>query len=225
MTPHHTSFSMTASRCPWSCVKMLFSSVVLPDPKNPVITWGRHGVHACSKCNISDDCASSCRMILFTALYIAHARHLAAPPHRDGNAVVNDLCINDLAIKIVQICQLCCSLRSGNLLCQPVAPARCCGAALHLTCELACSERCPRLRTMATRWSNSASELTAGQAGIEDEALPHCGAVRRRCHGNGRHLYLQRVTSGHTCGLLCLHLHCFLAASVAVCLSAHNGPP
>lgn len=33
-----TSFSITARRCPWGCVRMWFSSVVLPEPRNPVIT-------------------------------------------------------------------------------------------------------------------------------------------------------------------------------------------
>lgn len=32
------SFSMIARRCPWSCVRMLFSSVVLPEPRKPVMT-------------------------------------------------------------------------------------------------------------------------------------------------------------------------------------------
>jgi hypothetical protein len=162
-------------------------------------------------------------MIMFAATYDAHARHLAALSHRDGNAVVNDLCIDDLAIKIVQICQLCGPLRSRNLLCQFASPVRCCCAALHLACTLDCPGCCFRQRTMARCCSGGASELTAGQAGVEGGGQPRCGAARRRGHSTGRHLCLRRAASGHKSGLLRLHLHCFLGASVAMCLWAHKG--
>ncbi len=33
---------MTAMRCPWSCVRILLSSVVLPEPRNPVMTCAGH---------------------------------------------------------------------------------------------------------------------------------------------------------------------------------------
>ena len=33
-----TSFSMTAIRLPWLFVRILFSKVVLPDPRKPVMT-------------------------------------------------------------------------------------------------------------------------------------------------------------------------------------------
>lgn len=39
--PPLASFSMTAMRLPCCCVRMWLSSVVLPEPRNPVTTWGQ----------------------------------------------------------------------------------------------------------------------------------------------------------------------------------------
>ena len=38
-----TSFSITAMRLPWLLVSMLFNRVVLPEPRNPVMTCEKAG--------------------------------------------------------------------------------------------------------------------------------------------------------------------------------------
>lgn len=44
------------------------------------------------------------------------------PPHRDGDAVVYDVCVDDLPVKVIEVCEFRCALRPRRLLGQPAAP-------------------------------------------------------------------------------------------------------
>ena len=90
-----TSFSMTAMRCPWFCVRMLFSSVVLPEPRKPVITWRRRKQARCETQSGRGRGGMGCsvgRGFATTSNSDANAR--AAVSHRDWHPVIEDIGIN-----------------------------------------------------------------------------------------------------------------------------------